>query len=468
MKMTIDKKVSMFISIMFIVFGTLTGMYIIRDETEHMRQVLDELASVLLSNLAINLEYPVIIRDTGAISRLVKGVMAQKDVVYCRVEDNDGTLLYEEGQRAVGPFSELSAPVVSKKVEGAEALVIPDPHEVIEEVGRVTLAVSLAELINKSLKLRITITVVILVGISIISLGTYLFLRRLVGRPVKQLVDATRRIAGGDLGHRVSLTTDDEFEILGGSFDHMTESLLDAQRELVRREKLAALGHLAGGVGNELRNPLGVMNNAVFFLRCTMSDTDERVVEYLNIIDDEIANAQRIISDFVDFFRSNKPDRKPVPVHEIIRRSVDLCAIPDLVTLRDDIPAELPPVNVDMTQMSQVLQNLIVNAVQVMPNGGSLRIDARRAQGTRLEAEGSSGQDIEISMDLVEISVSDTGTGISSENITKVFEPLYTTKSRGIGLGLAICRSYVEANGGRIQVESVLGEGTTFKVLLPV
>lgn len=468
MKMTIDKKVGMFISIMFIVFGTLTGMYIIRDETEHMRQVLDELASVLLSNLAINLEYPVIIRDRDAISRLVKGVMAQKDIVYCRVDDNDGTVLYEEGQRAVGPFSELSAPVVAKKVEGAEALVIPDPHEVIEEVGRVTLAVSLAELNNKSSKLRITIMVVILAGIGIISLGTYLFLRRLVGRPVKQLVDATRRIAGGDLAHRVSLATDDEFEILGASFDRMTESLLDAQRELVRREKLAALGHLAGGVGNELRNPLGVMNNAVFFLRCTLPDSDERVMEYLDIIDDEIANAQRIISDFVDFFRSNKPDRKPVPVHEIIRRSVDLCAIPDLVTLRDDIPADLPPVNVDMTQMSQVLQNLIVNAVQVMPNGGSLRIVARRAQGKRGEAGGRAEPAFEISRDFVEISVSDTGTGISSENIKKVFEPLYTTKSRGIGLGLAICRSYVEANGGRIQVESELGEGTTFKVLLPV
>lgn len=467
MRMTIDKKVSLFISIMFIVFGTLIGLYMIRDETEHMRRVLDELASVLLSNIAINLEYPVMIRDTDAVSRLVKGVMAQKNIVYCRVDGNDGTVLYQAGQRAVGAFSEISAPVILQKAGGAEALLIEDSREVMEVVGKVTLAVSLTELNRKISNLRMTITVVILIGIGIISLGTYFFLRRLVGRPVGQLVDATRRIARGDLAHKVSLATNDEFEILGDSFDRMTESLLEAQQELVRREKLAALGNLAGGVGNELRNPLGVMNNAVFFLQATLLHPDEMVTEYLAIIKDEIDNAQRIISDFVDFFRSNKPDRKPVPVREIIRRSVESSDIPDLVTLRDDIPADLPPVNVDMTQISQVLQNLITNAVQVMPNGGFLRIDARKVYETRCEEEARAGQAFETSGDFVEICVSDTGTGISPENMKRVFEPLYTTKSRGIGLGLAICRSFVEANGGRIKVESELGKGTTFRVLLP-
>jgi signal transduction histidine kinase len=413
------------------------------------------------------LEYPVIIRDREAISRLVKGVLAQKNFVYCRVDEVDGTLLYQEGNRGNGPSAEYSLPVISKRVDDAESLIIEVPQEVTEEVGKVTLAVSLSELNTKITNLRITITSVIFVMIIVFSLGTYLFLVHLVGKPVGQLVKATKRIAGGDLVHKVSLTTKDEFEILGDSFDGMMESLLVAQQELVHREKLAVLGDLAGGVGNELRNPLGVMTNAVFFLKCTLPDNGGQTREYLDIIQTELDNCRRILSDFVDFFRLEKPNRKPVAIHTFIHQSVELSDMPDSVTLRDDIPADLPPVNVDSDQMRQVFHNLLTNAIQVMPNGGSVHMRAKKVLGKQNEMRKREGRDLEPFGDFIEISVSDTGTGISPENITKVFQPLFTTKSRGIGLGLAICQSYVEANGGSIHVESQLGMGTTFKVLLP-
>ena len=478
MKLTIDKKVCLIISLAIFVFGTLIGIYIVRDETEHMGRVLDERAYVLLNNLAYNLAYPAMVRDTEAISRLVKGVMAQKDVVYCRVVGRDGLLLYQEKKKGGDAVREFTVPVVAKKAGEEESLILGASREVTEEVGKVVLAVSLSELNDKRSQLRSTITTVVTAIIFMVSLGTYILLRRLVGRPVEQLVHATERIARGDLAHKVSLTTKDEFEILGDSFDRMTEKLRDTQEELLRREKLSVLGQLAGGVGNELRNPLGVMRNSVFFLKDVLSDADEGVREYLEIINSEIDNSHRIISDFIDFFRTKKSQPKVLEIRQIISQSVELVSIPVDVSLQVELPDDLPLVHIDPSQMRQVFRNLITNAVQAMPDGGSLRIAARKVsrkeQGSGKREAGSDLVSKNIpdvpttEMDFVEISITDTGTGIAPENMERVFQPLFSTKSRGIGLGLAICKSFVEANAGRIEAESELGKGTTFTVVLPV
>jgi signal transduction histidine kinase len=123
------------------------------------------------------------------------------------------------------------------------------------------------------------------------------------------------------------------------------------------------------------------------------------------------------------------------------------------VVLRSEVPDKLPPLNVDPLQMGQVFQNLITNGIQAMTDGGTLRICARRADN-----EGS----------FIEICIADTGEGISAENMKMLFQPLFTTKAKGIGLGLTVCRNLTEANGGRIKVESELGKGTQFIILLPM
>ena len=246
-----------------------------------------------------------------------------------------------------------------------------------------------------------------------------------------------------------------------------TLQLKEAQMELLRREKLAILGIVAGNVGNELRNPLGVMSNAVFFLESQLADAGDSVREYLEIIRQEIEGSQRVLSDFIDFFRSITPKVKDIPVGELINRSQAGCVVPDNVTVSVELPETLPVVKVDPSQMRQVFQNLITNAVQAMPDGGALRISARRAPGPGkipLSEPRSSIPD----PGFIEISVTDTGVGIAPENMEKIFQPLFSTKSRGIGLGLAISQQLTEANGGRIEVESRLGDGTTFTVKLPI
>lgn len=230
-----------------------------------------------------------------------------------------------------------------------------------------------------------------------------------------------------------------------------TQQLLEAQEELVRKEKLAMLGQVAGSVGHELRNPLGVMNNAVYFLQTVLSDADETTREYLNIIKDEIASSDRIVSDLLDSVRTRPPHPETVGIAQLIEQILGKCTIPPSVTIKLDISTTLPPLRVDSMQIHQVFRNLISNGVEAMPEGGTLEIRA-------VEKEAGN---------YVTISVRDTGIGMTPEQQARLFQPLFTTKARGIGLGLVVVKNLTEANGGSIEVQSEAGKGTLFSVTLP-
>ncbi|PKN92393.1 MAG: hypothetical protein CVU44_14750 [Chloroflexi bacterium HGW-Chloroflexi-6] len=229
-----------------------------------------------------------------------------------------------------------------------------------------------------------------------------------------------------------------------------TRELQDAQEKLVRQEKLAVLGQLAGGVGHELRNPLGIINNATYYLRLVQPEADETVKEYLGIIETETHNADKIISDLLDFSRIKSVDVEPVAVSDLARRTLERFPPPQNVRVTLDLPEELPILYVDPRQLIQVLGNLVLNACQAMPQGGTLSLSAKKK-----------GK-------MVALAVADTGTGIAPETMQKLFEPLFTTKPKGIGLGLAVSKKLVEANNGKIEIKSQPGQGTTFTVYLPV
>ena len=239
--------------------------------------------------------------------------------------------------------------------------------------------------------------------------------------------------------------------------DERTQELRDAQEQLVRREKLAILGQLAGGVGHELRNPLGVISNAVYLLQFTLPDADETTKEYLDIISEEVHNSTKIISDLLDFSRTRMLDREEAAVSELVAEVFKKRPPPEEVEVITQIAPDLPPVYVDPRQMEQVLGNLVTNAYQAMKEGGKLTISAQTSEVSEKLPKSK----------WVALSISDTGCGISPENMAKLFEPLFTTKARGIGLGLATSRILVEANGGSMEVESEEGKGSTFTVRLP-
>ncbi len=229
-----------------------------------------------------------------------------------------------------------------------------------------------------------------------------------------------------------------------------TRELRDAQEKLIRQEKLAVLGQLAGGVGHELRNPLGIINNAIYYLRLIQPDADDKVKEYMGIIETETRTADKIINDLLDFSRIKSVDREPIRIADLIKQTFTRFPIPDNVDVTVVQPDDLLTVKVDSHQMIQVLGNLVVNGCQAMSKGGPLIVQVIK-----------SGKD-------VSIAVKDKGVGIPPENMDKLFEPLFTTKPKGIGLGLAVSKKLVEANGGRIEVHSEVGMGATFTLYLPL
>ena len=486
MKFTIDKKVTLFIVSMIVILATVLGGYFVSNQARLLSLELDERASVLLNNLSLNMEYPVLVRDEEAIGQLVKGVLAQKDIVFCRIEGETGELLYQDGASTDTSTKVFSSAIITSRIVGEEeAMILGAPKETREEIGKVYLGVSLARQNQKIRDVRKTMLVVIIAVTVLSSIGAYLLLKYILGTPISILVEATNRISEGNLDYLIPTKSRDELGALANSFNRMTQSLLDAQQQLIRKEKLSVLGQLAGIVGHEIRNPLGVINNAVYFLKTLMPDADAIVKEYLDIIKQEIDNSLRIITDLMDFARTRPSHKEQVAIAAPINQGIGKCLIPENIAIAVDIPETLPTLLVDPAQMEQVFQNLVANAVQAMPEGGALRVAARRVQGSPAfaksfgAASGRKAQGGDESLqpstsdhgpdkDFIEITVSDTGGGISPENMKKIFQPLYTTKTKGIGLGLVVCRNLVEANGGKITVESHLGSGTIFTVELPI
>jgi signal transduction histidine kinase len=285
------------------------------------------------------------------------------------------------------------------------------------------------------------------------ALILFQLLKRAVINPLKAVEGYALKVGAGET-EKAAISGNGfygELDNLRRSIEDMTRALLEAREQLVRREKLSILGQLAGSLGHELRNPLGVMNNAVYFLKTVLPGADDTIKEYLDIIKKEIDTSLCIITDLLDFARTKKPQAKAVAVRHLIEEALGRCIFPENISLLTTVSDTLPALKIDPLQIGQVLYNLITNAIQAMPEGGTLEIQAQ-------ELPASLG---------MKISIIDSGEGIPPERMEKLFQPLYTTKARGIGLGLTLCKNLCEANGGTIEVASLVGRGTTFSVTLP-
>jgi PAS domain S-box-containing protein len=257
--------------------------------------------------------------------------------------------------------------------------------------------------------------------------------------------------------------------------EERTRELRDAQEQLIHKEKLAVLGELAGGVGHELRNPLGAIKTAAYFLNMVLGEPEPEVNETLEILQKEVATSERIISSLLDFARAKPPALRKVDVNDIVQEALSRVTVPENVEVVSQLDESLPAILADPDQLAQVFGNIILNAIQAMAEGGRLVIktsaslrDARtRLSSLQAQAEGSVEPSEASSSEWVAISFADTGMGIAEENLDRLFEPLFTTKAKGIGLGLAVTKTLVEGHGGTVEVESEVGKGSTFTVRLP-
>lgn len=228
-----------------------------------------------------------------------------------------------------------------------------------------------------------------------------------------------------------------------------TRDLIEAHSRLLRTERLATVGKLGAGVAHELRNPLGVINNSVYYLKTRLGDADSKVEKHLNIIEREVESANRIITDLMNFVRVTDLRLEPADLNALVMCSLERTSLPEGIRVHCRLDKDLPLVPVDGDKIQQVLLNLINNAIQAMPSGGALYLSTALQNGH------------------VVLHVRDSGIGISADCQERIFEPLFTTRAKGIGLGLSLVKLLVEAHRGKVAVSSREGEGACFIVRLP-
>jgi signal transduction histidine kinase len=235
-----------------------------------------------------------------------------------------------------------------------------------------------------------------------------------------------------------------------GELEQSLTELADAHEQLVRSERLAAIGQLASTIGHELRNPLAVLSNSMFLLRSDFGPApSEQAQRHLSTAEREISAATVIVSDLLEYARQREPVRADVDLAELVDEVLHVVPAPGDVQVARELPESGVVANVDRDMLRQVLLNLVGNAYQAMPEGGTLTIGLTAAGGA------------------IQIRVRDTGTGISDDVRTRLFEPFFTTKPRGVGLGLAVAKRVGEAHGGAITVDSAPELGAEFSITLP-
>ncbi len=349
----------------------------------------------------------------------------------------------------------------------------------------------------------------------VFSVPVILFFSRSMSKPIYELTKGAEIIGKGDLKQRIVIRTKDELGQLATAFNKMTAKLKEsytgleskvkertvelekarvnlefkvaertkeldekvqklnksqramlymvedlnttskelkaAQERIIRSEKLATIGKLAGIMGHEIRNPLGVIKNSVYFLNMKLKmNMDKKVKRHLDILQAETNNANKIISDILEFARMKVPALVEVDINHLVKETLSRATILETVKVQTDLGEDLPKVLIDALQVGQVFSNMISNAVQAMPDGGKLYVTTDRADK------------------FITVTFKDSGCGISEENLDKIFEPLFSTKAKGIGLGLTACRSIIDNHRGKIEVESEVNKGTTFTIKLPL
>jgi len=253
--------------------------------------------------------------------------------------------------------------------------------------------------------------------------------------------------------------------------EERTQELRQAQERLLRRQKLAMLGQLAGGINHELRGPLSSIKSGAYFLTMVLKEPEEDVQETLALLKREVSRAEGIVSGLLNFARTGEPQSQSVDVNAIIERILGSLDVPEGIEIAKEMGGDVPSIAADSEQLRQVFRNLITNAVEAMPEGGRLTVSSNQCPDESALAEGGSltaGDRLLNTDHCLVITVSDTGEGMTPETQARIFEPLFSTKPEGVGLGLPLARMLLEAHGGTIDVVSEPGKGSTFTVRLPV
>jgi two-component system NtrC family sensor kinase len=398
---------------------------------------------------------------------------AEKPLERLNIPDRSRVFTSRQGHRVLGV---ISAIYNEPDCYTAECHAHPAEQKVL---GVLDIGMSLAEVDGEIKDARRKMLMFTVIVFLVISITLSVSIRRYVSRPVRELVKATKRVAEGDLDSPISIKGEDEIAQLASSFSQMTsdlkkaddklvewgktleqkvhertEELRNKENQLIQSDKVASLGKLAAGVAHEINSPLtGVLTYSSLLLKAKKEGDPDR--EDLEVIVNETNRCKKIVKGLLDYARQTAPQKTLCDANEVVDKSIDLIshqATLQSVRIDRKFKPDLPKIMIDVGQVQQVLINILLNAIEAMPQGGTLTV--------------STGMDDR----MVALRFADTGSGIPEDVLPKIFDPFFTTKEqgRGTGLGLSVSFGIIERHRGKLEVKSKVGKGTTFTVKLPL
>ncbi len=518
-------KVTLYLTIILIAVMVLfIGLLVKQERDEQLTTLVNQL-SQHSQIVARSMRYAMLLDEPDIVDQIILDVAKQDGVRRVRVLAKDGTIAHSNHSAEIGHTIDKRAEHCSLCHEGKTPLTeIPNPKkwrlfetadhhqllgnmEVIRNepscststchehpasqsvLGVVDITYSLDDT-NRAMRTHVAKMIAVSAAfIVLVSLSVGWLVHRLIYIPLRDLEVGARKLASGNFDDPIPVRSNDEFGSLAQSSNQMmgalrksrqelkewvatleqrvkdrTQELRLAEAEVVRGEKLAAIGQLAAGIAHELNNPLTGVLTFTHLLRQKMPD-DSQDAEDLDLVIRETKRCASIIRRLLDFAREKTPERKLVelnPLIDEIVRFVERSAALQQIEIRTELDPSLPPLLIDGDLIKQVMMNMLVNAQQAIDERGRIVVRSCLVQDRRLPGSPAPGP-------AVEISISDTGCGIPSANLQRIFDPFFTSKEvgKGTGLGLSVSYGIVASHGGEIEVESTVGQGTTFRVYLP-
>ena len=454
----------------------------VRREQVHLTESNQETANLLLATIEKSIFTAMQNGDSSQVQQILEVTGKGDRLLNLRIFHPDGTILKSANPHEIGRLVNPADYNVFKsgrseatfRVNGLEALTVIRPIQTDERcylchgVGRRVVGVlnmnfdltETTQLLNESANASFTSMLIL---IALFSFGVTFILLRFVRQPIQEMAEKMAKVEKGDLTVRLDPRNRDEVSQLMGSFNSMVDNLEKTKNELEqyhfqqmeRADRLAAVGEMATGIAHEIKNPLACISGAISVLADDYEIHDPRR-EVVSKVLEQINRLDKTATDLLAFGRPGTPEFTFVDINDLLKKTLFFVAQhPEARNVERilELSRDLPPVWVDIKQIQQVFFNIIINAIQAMPEGGLLTLT------TDLRKRGGS--------DFVLVAICDTGKGITPKTLEKIFTPFFTTKTQGTGLGLPICRQLIEQHQGVIEVESQLNQGTTFSILLP-
>lgn len=473
-KLSLKLKIFLSIGLFYLAaVGTMTFLTV-RSEKNLLMSQMVERAKAGISLMELSVPGALYKLDTFRLETITREAKALPNVDYAFVFDKDGRIVgdfHPDQSRLFMPFNDKRGEIVTGS---SEVLVYLDDRSKIldiskpvylghDKLGGIRLGFDLKPM-HDEIRFVTLKAVGLASAIFVVGLGILFVITMRMTSPIEKLIVAAKQIEAGDLQHRVSIHRDDEIGSLGAAFNQMTEKLMHREAELkqsqsiIRRaDRLSSLGMLTAGLAHEIRNPLVAIRTFTQLLPERYQDQEFRD-GFKNLVLKEVDRICGLVNDLLNFARPSAPNVSVQDVNEIVEsiaRILETEAKDKDVDIGLHLTPALPKIFIDKEQIKQVCMNLILNAIQSIEGAGTVEIR------TRLFADNGSER-------FAEIEVRDTGVGIPEKDIENIFNPFFTTKKDGSGLGLSISHQIIKEHGGYMVVESQVGRGTSFFVRLPV